>query len=119
MKWMLHFLVLASMLFPASSSKLLSNPPAATAGQHAQTDSQKPLLPPGFVTPTSIQAPAWSKQALHNPTWGSASTSANAASALYTLGATASQDSAPSAAALPRTPQDLGDWNNTEAKACI
>jgi CSLREA domain-containing protein len=122
MKHFFHSFMLISVLLPLvhpSTSYAISNTPAATTGQHALTDGQKPLLPPGFVAPTAIQAPAWSAQELRNPTWQSASESAKAAAALYTLHGTTSPDSRAPAATIPLAPQDLGDWSNTAAAACI
>jgi hypothetical protein len=117
MKYFFHFFLLFSILVPlvnpSTAQASLGRSSSSVAPQNAQAAGQKPLLPPGYVPPTSIQAPAWTGRTLRNPTWQNTPTS------LYTLGAAASQDSAPSAAALPRTPQDLGDWNNTQASACI
>ncbi len=113
MKKFFHYFMLLSVLLP------LVNPSAATAPARRpdSADASQPLLPPGFVPPTSAQAPAWTERALHNPTWQSAST--KAAAALYSLQGAATQDSALSAAAVPQAPQDLGDWSNTAAAACI
>jgi CSLREA domain-containing protein len=120
MKKYFHFFMLLSVLLP------LVNPSAAYAAARparasltGRTDSAgatQPLLPPGFFSPTSIQAPAWTGRVLHNPTWRSASESSTA---LYTLQGAGSPDSASPAAAIPDAPQDLGDWSNTAAAACI